>query len=58
MGEKKVENQYGVQVGDIFSENRLNCNYSLFYQIVALHGESFVVIIGMIMWECWTGSRC
>ena len=27
-------------------------------KIVALHGESFVVIIGMIMWECWTGSRC
>jgi len=39
MGRKKVENQYGVQVGDIFSENRQNCNYASFYQVVSLHGE-------------------
>ncbi len=44
MGKEKVENRYGVQVGDIFSENRLNCNYSSFYQVVALHGESKVEV--------------
>ena len=44
MGRKKVENQYGVQVGDIFSENRQNCNSASFYQVVALHGESKVKV--------------
>ncbi len=44
MGKKKVENQYGVQVGDIFSENSLNCNSSSFYQVVALRGESKVEV--------------
>ena len=44
MGRKKVENQYGVQVGDIFSENRQNCNYASFYQVVSLHGESKVEV--------------
>lgn len=44
IGKKKAENRYGVQVGDIFSENRLNCNYSSFYQVVALHGESKVKV--------------
>ena len=42
--EKKVENQYGVQVGDIFSENRPNRNDSFFCQVVALHGESKVEV--------------
>lgn len=44
MEKKKVENRYGVQVGDIFSENRLNCNNSFFCQVVALHGESKVEV--------------
>lgn len=44
MGRKKAENQYGVQVGDIFSENRQNCNRASFYQVVALHGESKVKV--------------
>lgn len=44
MGRKKVENQYGVQVGDIFSESRQNCNYASFYQVVALHGKSKVKV--------------
>lgn len=44
MGRKKVENQYGVQMGDIFSDNKQNCNRAFFYQVVALHGESKVKV--------------
>ena len=42
MGKKKVKNRYDVQVGDIFSKNSENSSYSIFLQVVALHGETKV----------------
>ena len=42
MGKKKVKNRYDVQVGDIFSKNSENSSYSIFLQVVALHGKTKV----------------
>lgn len=48
MGKKKVENRYGVQVGDVFAEKSLlndaGCSYVHFYQVMRLRGETQVVL--------------
>ena len=48
MGKKKVENRYGVQVGDVFVEksylNDAGISYVHFYQVMRLRGETQVVL--------------
>lgn len=46
MGKKEVRNKYGVQVGDIFVQERCteDHGYHSFYQVVSLRGETQVAV--------------